>query len=137
VFWCEPQGLTGLRIHDADQKWSTIQKRATWLLSRLRAIKYRSELETAFVRYVRALDSRDHSDSFAAVWSVLEYVTDSVGEYDRLIRRVATRSMALPAMVSAVTNPAYSTCPITSTIAHVLKSAASLMSSVLSLGYES
>ena len=89
VFWYEPQGLTDHQVHDADQKWSTVQKRGLGLLSRLRAIKYRNELETAFVRYVRALDSRDHGGSFGGIWSVLEYVTDSVGEYDRLIRRVA------------------------------------------------
>jgi hypothetical protein len=57
VFWYEPQGLTDHQVHDADQKWSTVQKRGLGLLSRLRAIKYRNELETAFVRYVRALDS--------------------------------------------------------------------------------
>jgi hypothetical protein len=66
-----------------------VQKGAVQLLSRLRTIKYRSELETAFVRYVRALDSRDHSDSFAGIWSVLEYVTASVGEYKQLIKRVS------------------------------------------------
>ena len=43
------------------------------------------------------------------------------------------RSMALPAMVSEVTDPAHSTCPTTSTIAHFLNSAALLLWPVLSV----
>ena len=39
------------------------------------------------MRYVRALDARDHSDSFIGIWSTLEYLTNSVGNYDQIIRR--------------------------------------------------
>lgn len=89
IFWFEPQILTDDWIYSADNGWSDVQSRARKLLVRLRSISYRAEMENALVRYVRALDDADPRSSFNRVWSVLEYVTDSIGDYDRLIRRAS------------------------------------------------
>ncbi len=89
IFWLELQVLKRDWIFIADDKWPDVQKRANKLLSRLRSIKYRAEMENALVRYVRALDEADPRSSFNRIWSVLEFVTDSVGDYDRLIRRAS------------------------------------------------
>jgi|SRR5665213_1705669 len=89
IFWFEPQVLKPDWIYAADDRWPDIQRRAHKLLSRLRSIRYRVEMENALVRYVRALDDADPRSSFNRIWSVLEYVTDSIGDYDRLIRRAS------------------------------------------------
>jgi hypothetical protein len=89
TFWLEPQMLKSSWIYRADEQWSRLQKGATRSLSKLQSIKYRSEVETALVRYTRALDRPDHGASFSRIWGVLEYLTNSIGEYDKLISRVS------------------------------------------------
>ncbi len=68
-------------------EWPQIDKRTSQILSRLRSVPYRRDLERALVFYVRSLDTRDAGNSFGNLWSVLELVTDSVGTYDQLVRR--------------------------------------------------
>jgi hypothetical protein len=87
VFWVEPHPLETNRIYGADENWPRVEKRALKLRSGLRALTYRQEIEKALVRYVRALDEIDPRSSFNRVWSVLEYLTNSVGTYETLISR--------------------------------------------------
>jgi hypothetical protein len=89
IFWFEPQSLKSNWIYAADDKWPDVQRRAAKLLSRLQSARYRGEIENALVRYVRALDDADPRSSFNRMWSVLEYLADSVGSYDSLIGRVS------------------------------------------------
>ena len=88
TFWFEPQGLKAKHIYGADKNWPQIQKKAYAFLSGLRSIKYRDDLDGAFVRYVRTLDTTDYATAFSGMWSVLEHLTNSTGEYGRLIERV-------------------------------------------------
>jgi hypothetical protein len=87
IFWLDSQPLKSSWIYTPDEQWLKVQKRSFRLLSRLRSINYRSDLENALVRYTRALDCADARSSFNRVWSVLEYLTDSIGNYKKLISR--------------------------------------------------
>jgi hypothetical protein len=87
--WYEPQGFKDGDIYLPDDGWSRVQKGAIQTLSRPRRIKYRSDLELAFVRYSRALDDRDHHAAFGRIWAVLEYLTECISNYDRLIKRAS------------------------------------------------
>jgi hypothetical protein len=86
LFWYEPEGLMDRHVYSA-REWPRIERRASQVLARLRAIPYRHDLQRALVGYVRALDTRHPSNSFANLWSVLELLTESVGNYDQLVRR--------------------------------------------------
>lgn len=56
----------------------------------LRRNCYGKDVEAAIVRYVRALDSQDYNAVFIKLWSVLEYLTDSLNDsYDKTIKRTA------------------------------------------------
>src|SRR5258708_6875371 len=55
----------------------------------LRKHPYAADMQQAFVRYARALDSVDFDSSFLKLWSLLETLTNTIGDnYDVTIRRV-------------------------------------------------
>lgn len=55
---------------------------------KLKLSKYKAEIESGIIRYVRALDSLDYNAAFIKLWSVLEYLTFTLGEnYDKTIKR--------------------------------------------------
>lgn len=87
MFWVESQPLKEGWIYFARENWPSIEKRTLKLRSSLRAIRYQQDIEKVLVRYVRALDDADPRSSFKRVWSVLEYLVHSVGDYNALIRR--------------------------------------------------
>jgi hypothetical protein len=89
IFWYEPQAFSPQWVYVANEKWPAVLKRASKLLGRLRSLPYRGEIEDALVRYVRALDDADARSSFNRMWSVLEYLADSVGSYEKLITRAS------------------------------------------------
>ena len=86
LFWFENEGLVDRDVLTGAE-WPQIDKAASKILTRLRAVPYRRDLERGLIFYVRALDARDAGNSFGNLWSVLELVTDSVGNYDQLVRR--------------------------------------------------
>ena len=88
VFWVQAQPLRNDWVYDADRHWPTIDKRALTRRSLLRSLNYREDIEKALVRYVRALDDADPHSSFKRVWGILEYLVNTIGDYDTLIRRV-------------------------------------------------
>ena len=60
------------------------------LRTRLSNLPYREDIESALIRYVRALDSADLNDAFLRLWSLLEYLTDSTNDpYKVATRRAA------------------------------------------------
>jgi hypothetical protein len=87
VFWVETHPLESSRVYGVGENWHLVQKRSLKLRSKLRALSYGDEIEKAIVRYGRALDEADARSSFNRVWSVLEYLTNSIGAYDTLISR--------------------------------------------------
>lgn len=61
-----------------------------YLRKRLTVSPYRDDLRTALIRYVRALDSADLTDTFLRLWGLLEYLTNSTHDpYKVAIRRAA------------------------------------------------
>lgn len=54
----------------------------------LKTSSYKKEVESAIIRYVRALDSQNYDASFIKLWSVLEYLTSTLRDsYDKTIKR--------------------------------------------------
>jgi hypothetical protein len=86
LVWYEPEGLMDRHVYSGTE-WPQIDKRTSQVLARLRAVPYRRDLERALIGYVRSLDPRDAGNSFGNLWSVVELVTESVGNYDQLVRR--------------------------------------------------
>jgi hypothetical protein len=70
-----------------DAKWRKIEENRRWCARRLRGHPFRHDLEGLIVRYVEAVDQPDFDVAFLKMWSILEQVTDSIGEYDETIRR--------------------------------------------------
>ena len=90
TFWYDQQTFRDSWTYNPDKHWPHAQAVALRFRARLRAIKYRADLETAFVRYTRALDHSDHDICFHRLWNVLEYLTvPPPGKYDKLISRAA------------------------------------------------
>lgn len=51
---------------------------------------YRREIELGIMNYCRALDYRDHNVSFIKLWSVLEFLTNTLSDsYDKTIKRTS------------------------------------------------
>lgn len=76
-----------------------------WLMTRMRLVPYRRELEKLMVRYAIALDHADYDVTFLKLWSLLERVTNTVGDrYDKTIKRTvwgwAGRKLAIDVLES-------------------------------------
>lgn len=91
--WYELHPLRREWIYNPQGQWKTIQKRTRRILNRLQRVRYGTEIETGFIRYVRSMDELDHDMAFAKLWGALEYLVASVGDYERLVTRVAFLSI--------------------------------------------
>lgn len=89
VLWHEPQSLEIAWMFDLSRQVPQIEKFVAQVRARLNSIKYAKHIESALIRYTRALDFADHSLAFNRLWGVLEFLTSTIGSYDTLIRRVA------------------------------------------------
>lgn len=87
-FWYEPRHLQFGEITSLERDWESLTKAEGRVRRRLTQIRYGDELKSLLVRYVRALDSMDHEVAYNKLWSVLEHLAHSVGEYSKLIDRV-------------------------------------------------
>lgn len=89
-FWYDPGYSRPANPFLDKEKFSNLQAFAANLRLRLAQVPYRSEIEGALIRYVRALDSADLNDAFLRLWSLLEYLTDSTHDpYKVATRRAA------------------------------------------------
>ena len=90
TYWYDPGYSKPASLFSDKAKFSRLTAFAKNLRSRLGQLPYRSEIEQALIRYVRALDSADLNDAFLRLWSVLEYLTDSTHDpYKVAARRAA------------------------------------------------
>jgi hypothetical protein len=87
--WYERYQLRDHWLYRLDGKWSGIEERARKMRTRLSRMPYGRDIERALIRDGRALDHPEPAVSFNRLWSVLEYLTDSVGNYERLIARTS------------------------------------------------
>ena len=90
TYWYDPGYSRPANIFSDKSKFTRLLSFAGKLRSRLAKLSYRSEIEGALIRYVRALDSADLNDTFLRLWSLLEYLTDSTHDpYKVATRRAA------------------------------------------------
>lgn len=72
TFWFEPTYRAPIRAHDLKNDMEGLLKFSKSVKNALRKCKYRTDIEGAIVRYVRALDDRDWHAAFLKLWGVLE-----------------------------------------------------------------
>lgn len=89
LFWYEPGYLDpgpGVNLRQAER--SRIAKEWRFIRQAVRASDFGERLESAIIRYCRALDEPDVEKAFVRLWGVLEFVTDTVGrDYGTTITR--------------------------------------------------
>jgi hypothetical protein len=77
TYWYDPGFAKPADLFSDKSRFSRLQEFALNLRTRLTQLPYRQDIESALLRYVRALDSADLNDAFLRLWSLLEYLTDS------------------------------------------------------------
>lgn len=77
TYWYDPGYSKPASLYSDKPRFLKLQEFASNLRTRLGQLPYRQDLESALLRYVRALDSADLNDAFLRLWSLLEYLTDS------------------------------------------------------------
>ena len=87
--WYESHKLRDQWFYRIDGGWSGIEDKARKLRIRLSRMPYGGDIERALIRYCRALDHPESAVSFNRLWSVLEQLTGSVGDYERLVARTS------------------------------------------------
>lgn len=90
TYWYDPGFAKPAGLYADKQRFSRLQEFAKNLRAKLDHHLYRPDIESALLRYVRALDASDLNDTFLRLWSLLEYLTDS--SHDPY--KVATRRTA-------------------------------------------
>ena len=80
TFWYDPGYSKSTTLFSDGTKFANILVFAKSLRTCLIQLPYRTEIEGALIRYVRALDSSDLNDAFLRLWSLLEYLTNSTIE---------------------------------------------------------
>lgn len=89
TYWYDPGYSKPATLYSDKTKFGRLMKFAKKLRFRLGQLAYRSEMEQALIRYVRALDSADLNDAFLRLWSLLEYLTDSTHDPSKVAARRA------------------------------------------------
>lgn len=74
-WWYEPTYLGPVSVWSDSQRQAKMLEFTKNVRLQLRRLPYRQFIETALIRYTRALDSRDWNSSFLELWSILEALT--------------------------------------------------------------
>lgn len=77
TYWYDPIYTKPASLYSDKSQFEKLQKFAKNIRVKLAQLPYRRDLESALIRYVRALDSADLNDAFLRLWSLLEYLTYS------------------------------------------------------------
>lgn len=87
-FWYEPEHYKDhTKVDFSKNKHRTLEFTKN-VRAKLKSSNYGKKAEIAIIRYVRSLDSQDYNASFVKLWSVLEYLTDTLRDsYDKTIKR--------------------------------------------------
>jgi hypothetical protein len=90
TYWYDPGFIKPAALYSDKTRFVGLQEFASNLREKLARLPYQVDIESALVRYVRALDSVDLNDAFLRLWSLLEYLTDSGSDpYKVATRRAA------------------------------------------------
>jgi hypothetical protein len=88
AYWSDSNYVEDQKIFQPPQGWEPIEKGRRTLMRRVKRLEYKEDLEDVIIRYVSALDNTDLDLAFLQMWSILERITDTVGQsYDETIRR--------------------------------------------------
>lgn len=89
-YWLDPRYQAPVKPLDDLAKTLRMSDFARNLLAKYKILPYKDVFSDALIRYVRALDARDHSVSIIELWAVLEKLTGiSNAAYGDLVRRAA------------------------------------------------
>lgn len=90
-FWYDATYVSPVQPIDLTKNWDKIRRFEKLVRGRLSSSHSRLYQEEAFRRYTRALDEKSHETSFLKLWSLLEYLTNTLNQsYDVTIRRAAS-----------------------------------------------
>lgn len=88
-WWYEQSYLGAVAPHRFNDL-PRLNKFTSDIRNRLANSHYRRDLESAIIRYVRALDERDWNHAFIRLWGVLELLTDTIRlPHNQTIKRAA------------------------------------------------
>ncbi|MEJ2612723.1 MAG: hypothetical protein P8179_22360 [Candidatus Thiodiazotropha sp.] len=90
AFWYEPEHYKNhSKVDFSKNSYKTLTFTKN-VRKALRTNSYGKDVESAIIRYVRALDSQDYNAVFIKLWSVLEGLTHTLKDsYDKTIKRAA------------------------------------------------
>ncbi len=87
-FWFEPDYAGDVALFKPKPNWESLEKQRRWASRKLLHSPYQGDLKRLIIRFVGGLDKPDLDVAFLQMWSVLENVTDTVGDsYDKTIDR--------------------------------------------------
>jgi hypothetical protein len=87
IYWHNPHYHRDANVY-APHSWEAAEKLQKRYMSRMEFLPHKAEIEELLQRYVSALDQTDYDNTFLQLWSLLEYVTGTVGaQYEETIRR--------------------------------------------------
>lgn len=90
IFWYEPFFARGKSIFQPRDGWDKVESNRRASMRMLKQCPYKHDIEDLLIRFVSALDYADSNTTFLHLWSIIEKITDTVGnKYDETIRRAS------------------------------------------------
>ena len=89
-FWYEPDYVEPVQALRLASRESDLREWETTVRSRLSKSRYRGKLEDAIRRHARVLDTREWNSAFVQMWSLLEHLTDSTNDPNRVTAKRAS-----------------------------------------------
>ena len=92
-WWYEPNYFGQIKTYNPSKnELNKLKKSEKFVRMRLKNLNYRDEIESAFIRYSKALDERDITSAFLKLWGVLEALTSTTKgtNYEVTAKRVAS-----------------------------------------------
>jgi hypothetical protein len=87
--WYDTANPGLVKPYEVRDDWAQTRSFERKVRSRLNEIRYGDQLRRLFIRYTRALDSAEREVAFNQLWSVLEHLVASVGDYKSIAKRIA------------------------------------------------
>ncbi len=87
-FWYEPSLQRDTTLLKLDGQAADLLKASAKIRAKLRKHTYAVDMENAFVRYARAMDTIDYDVTIQKLWGLLEFLTETgLSSYDKTVRR--------------------------------------------------
>jgi hypothetical protein len=91
IFWYEINNIYPDRPVDLQRQWSKLKTFEHKIRKLVNKCNYQSKLKYAFIKYSKALDERNPDNRFLQLWSLLEFLTNTIKErgYDETVKRTS------------------------------------------------